>query len=208
MVIFVSNTMKGFFNSCCCFLLLAFNTGLSAQAPIKDLSVGQQLGKLFVSFSVLTGNTCLGIDIERKFSMDASFDAVGHIAGVCGSATQDVNYTFADELPARAGSYEYRIFMPGYGYSELVSIAIYKPTDNGILFIQDPLSNNLQFVFTNKFNSLNFMIIAANGVLAAKGSFDALDNTIIPFDGAGLYYLLITNKEELVYQSSFIKFKQ
>jgi hypothetical protein len=104
--------------------LLILTVSLSAQTPhpiLRYFTANVIDGQVRLSWVVFGGSTCNGIIIERS-SDGAVFEAIGDIAGICGSPDADIPYVFLDENPVSNQVNYYRLELGTQGYSTPIAI--------------------------------------------------------------------------------------
>lgn len=123
--------------------------------------------KNFISITIEKGNTCQGIYIER--SMDSvTFNEIGRIAGICGSADFDQNYQFTDNFPIPDKVIHYRVRFGSNGpVSRVVSIMYVAIKSDGYKLTPNPVTDNATLYFDNPDNyTYKFEVYDANGKAA------------------------------------------
>lgn len=120
--------------------------------------------KNYISITVHKGNTCQGIYIER--SMDSvTFNEIGRIAGICGSADFDQGYQFTDNFPVPDKVIYYRVRFGSNGpVSRVVSIMYVAIKSDGYKLTPNPVTDNATLYFDNPDNVVyKFEVFDATG---------------------------------------------
>lgn len=107
--------------------LLAVSSALSANAQVIDITsffkASENQGKVLLSWQIVTGSTCNGIQIYRGTD-STQLTQIGEIIGVCGSVTEPIDYSFVDENLSKNNTYYYRLEFGTQGFSEILSINV------------------------------------------------------------------------------------
>jgi hypothetical protein len=132
-------------------LLVFLSLKVTAQefSILGNFSITEDNGRVFLSWSILSGNTCDGTKIFR--SKDGlSFTQIGEISGICGSATTSEDYSFIDEEPAGNVINYYRLELGASGYSQTLSVDVVNIGESGYQLRPNPLSGTGKIFFENK----------------------------------------------------------
>jgi hypothetical protein len=107
------------------FLLLAGRHDMSAQGnpALERFSATESDGVVYLSWTMLTGFTCSGIQVFRSTD-SVAFARIGIIPGICGSVSEALSYTYADPDPVRNQVNYYRLELGPYGLSPMASIEV------------------------------------------------------------------------------------
>lgn len=114
-------------------MLLFLSVVVKAQTPhpiLRYFSGTVIDGQVRLGWVVYGGSTCNGIIIERSTD-GAVFEAIGDIAGICGSPDTDIPYVFLDENPVPNQVNFYRLELGSQGYSTPVAINFVPLNDQG-----------------------------------------------------------------------------
>lgn len=124
---------------------------------------------VFMSIAIKAGSICQGILIERSTD-SIQFSEIGSIAGVCGSSTADVRYTFTDISPVPNSTNYYRLRFGENGFSEVVSVLYVELLNNFKLF-PNPANRvaTLWFSNTNREN-YSLLVVDATGKIVWQQS--------------------------------------
>jgi hypothetical protein len=129
---------------------------LSAQLPViaqfhpmlGGFSVFEYQGEVYLSWTIVRGNTCNGIQIERS-SNNQFFDVIGDIPGICGSADFDQSYDWIDRSPLSNSTNYYRLELGFNGHSESISVEVISLPEGGYQVRPNPMTNNGLIYFRN-----------------------------------------------------------
>jgi hypothetical protein len=158
-----------------------------------------------IDFTVLSGNTCNGIDILRS-NDSLNYFVVGDISGICGSASTDESYSFTDNNPKVNSDNFYKLDLKQLGFSAIVKIHVYEQSNSLIVF-PNPVSStlNLYAPFQNsKFSSFDVYDIYGKVIIGNK---EIITN---PFEInvenllRGIYFIVIRN-DGLEFSGTFLK---
>lgn len=106
-------------------IMIYSNVVCSAQESVfKDYNVFSNSGKIYITCTILGGNTCNGITLYRSAD-SLFFDQIDHIPGVCGNSEYDEKYTFIDNDPIKNKRSWYKLYLGGQDYTEARSIEYY-----------------------------------------------------------------------------------
>jgi hypothetical protein len=121
-------------NSFACLFFFLSIAGISARAQVlTSLSALQDGSRVVLSFTMAAGNTCSDIEILRSAD-SLSFQVIGSIAGVCGSTTNDVSYSYIDPAPPENSVIYYRLDLKTLGFSEIIRIRTFTGNESFILY--------------------------------------------------------------------------
>jgi len=134
-------------------LVLLLATNVSAQEgsghPILDkYNVFETGGKVYISCTISSGNTCNGIDVFRSED-SLAFNNIGNIAGICGSSGSPVTYDFVDAYPIKNKRMYYKLELGGFGYTSIVSILIIDTEEFGFQVRPNPANEKTIIFFEN-----------------------------------------------------------
>ncbi len=180
------------------FFTAHFSGNLLAQGnPILgNFALTESNGSVYISWTILAGNTCDGTRIYRSTD-GVNFFQIGEIVGICGSATGAVGYDFTDDSPVKNSINYYRLELGLSGYSNTLSIEIIDIGKNGYLVRPNPIVNDGRIYFENPksqshtlelFNSDGRKVFETN----SKDRFFQLSNSIVP---RGYYVFNISGNE-------------
>jgi len=140
-----------------------------AQNNILDYFYANETeGKVFLQWSISSGETCNGIKITR--SADGRvFSVIGEISGVCGEADVPVPYSFLDESPIENAISYYRLELGISNFSEVVSIQIIDKNKDGYQVRPNPIIHTGTIYFDNpNAESWTFSLFKLSGALVQK----------------------------------------
>ncbi len=147
-------------------LVLLISTSTMAQQegpghPILDkYNVFETGGKVYISCTISSGNTCNGIDVFRSDD-SLNFTNVGNVAGLCGSSSSPVTYDFVDDTPILNKPSYYKLELGGYGYTivKIVTVIDTKvfgfqvrpnpANEKAVIYYQNDNNNEFEFVLYN-----------------------------------------------------------
>jgi hypothetical protein len=147
---------------------LFFVVNVSAQKdnghPILDkYSVFDAGGKVYISCTISSGNTCNGIDVFRSAD-SLVFNNIGNIAGICGSTSEPVTYDFVDENPIINKTSYYKLELGGYGYTTILSVLIIDTKEFGFQVRPNPANEKTVIYFDNdNFNDFELTLYNLSG---------------------------------------------
>jgi hypothetical protein len=127
---------------------LAPATASPAQGIVRDFSVRQVSAGLQLSFTVVAGNTCLGIGILRSDG-STPFTEIGFIGGVCGSTSEDVFYSYVDSHPLVNRQGYYKLDLEILGLSGVVAARFLDYGSDGVIAIPSVSSGLFNLYFAN-----------------------------------------------------------
>jgi len=163
---------------------------------LDDFSAFEYQGEVYLSWTIVRGNTCNGIQIERS-SNNQFFDVVGDIPGICGSAEFDQTYNWIDRSPISNATNYYRLELGLTGHSESVSVEVISLPDGGYQVRPNPMVNNGLIYFRNSSGKEHLLeIYDMSG--RPVGQYSTFSNHFQIEAGAlsqGLYVFLIRNSD-------------
>ncbi len=115
---------------------------------LDDLDVFEVSGKVFISVTISSGNTCNGITVERSTD-SLIYNEVGSVAGVCGSSSTPVTYNFTDEKPVKNKKSYYRVELGGNGFTDVISILVIDTKEFGFQVRPNPANEKAIIYFEN-----------------------------------------------------------
>ena len=146
-----------------------------------------------LDFSIAGGNTCNGIRILRSAD-GIQFAPIGSIAGICGSSTEDVFYSFTDPDPIRNADNYYRLDLITLGYSHVLPVHFIYFGDNEFLLYPNPVINtSMVYLKTTNADVSSYRINDSFGRLlkqadGIRGNYFELNRENWP---AGIYFLQV-----------------
>ncbi len=192
-----------FFFLLCFFLCAASLTNAQFLAAFSAI---QHNEKVELDITIAGGNTCNGINILR--SSDAvNFSSIGGIAGICGSSTEDVYYSFTDPDPIRNATNYYRLDLITLGYSIIIDLHFVYFGEDKILFYPNPFVDRAT-VYLKGTNAdvSSYRINDSNGKIlkqeeGIRGNYFEIKREDLP---SGLYYLEINTGNRVPVLKPFI----
>ena len=184
------------------FVLFIFSAPLSAQNEdvIEYLNASEFNGKVLLSWSIMQGNTCNGIQILHSTD-SINFSQISSIEGICGSTQQSISYSFTDLSPEKNANNYYRLQLGGLGFSWIVSVEVIDLGMNTSIVRPNPLSKTSELLFDNEANFEVFIsVYSSSGVLVNMRS--TVSEQILLEKSkytAGLYHYVLTSEESGVF---------
>jgi hypothetical protein len=184
------------------FVLFIFSAPLSAQNEdvIEYLNASEFNGKVLLSWSIMQGNTCNGIQILHSTD-SINFSQISSIEGICGSTQQSISYSFTDLSPEKNANNYYRLQLGGLGFSWIVSVEVIDLGMNTSIVRPNPLSKTSELLFDNEANFEVFIsVYSSSGVLVNMQS--TVSEQILLEKSkytAGLYHYVLTSEESGVF---------
>ena len=184
------------------FVLFIFSAPLSAQNEdvIEYLNASEFNGKVLLSWSIMQGNTCNGIQILHSTD-SINFSQISSIEGICGSTQQSISYSFTDLSPEKNANNYYRLQLGGLGFSWIVSVEVIDLGMNTSIVRPNPLSKTSELLFDNEANFEVFIsVYSSSGVLVNIQS--TVSEQILLEKSkytAGLYHYVLTSEESGVF---------
>lgn len=184
------------------FVLFIFSAPLSAQNEevIEYLNASEFNGKVLLSWSIMQGNTCNGIQILHSTD-SINFSQISSIEGICGSTQQSISYSFTDLSPEKNANNYYRLQLDGLGFSWIVSVEVIDLGMNTSIVRPNPLSKTSELLFDNEANFEVFIsVYSSSGVLVNMQS--TVSEQILLEKSkytAGLYHYVLTSEESGVF---------
>lgn len=155
--------------------------------------VSENSGSVFLSWSIVAGSTCNGIQIYRSTD-SLSFTQIGEIPGVCGSFDFIQPYDFTDNNPVKNKINYYRLELGDLGFSQTVSIEIIDIAQNGYQIRPHPANAETKIYFdNNNRQEQQFNLYNMHGVVVFTST---TNNDFIPVNTSlfqsGLYLFAIS----------------
>jgi hypothetical protein len=166
---------------------------------LDHLSLTEINGKVQISLTMSSGNTCNGIRFYRSED-SINFVEIGQIYGVCGLIDAPANYSFIDEQPILNKKSYYKVELGNEGFSDVLSIEIINTSEFGFHVRPNPATDKAIIYFENPYQEkFQLQLISNTGKLMAElqtnsNAFE-LDLTALP---SGLYYFLIYRNEVFI----------
>lgn len=186
------------------FLMNAFYS-FSQETILDQFSAQNISGKVLLSWTIKSGNTCNGIRIYR--SVDSLiYKEIGDIQGVCGSSSFAVNYTYQDDSPAVNKVNYYRLNLGGQGLTNTVSVQVIDVGQNDYFLAQNPIGVETKLYFKNLTGEPFFLTTySANGIhkTIKETSADYFELNQLDYS-SGLYYFVLSNSSTNKIQGKFM----
>ena len=126
----------------CFFLCLSiYNVKAQADTLLGNFSLSESNGQVAISWQMLAGNTCNGIQIFRSIN-GTDFSRIGIITGICGSVSEHVNYFFTDTMPVQNAINYYYLEFGGFGATQVIAIEIINLGQAGYHLRPHPFQNS------------------------------------------------------------------
>lgn len=181
------------------FILVLFLTGTGRVAfaqshPILGkFSISETEGRVFLSWSIIAGSTCNGIQIYRSTD-SINFSQIGDIAGVCGSVDFEQPYDLTDNNPVKNKVNYYRLELGNQGFSQTVSIEIIDIESSGFQIRPHPANSEAVIYFDNNTKQeQQLTLYNMNGIAVftavTKEDFFQLNTSLLQ---SGLYLFIIS----------------
>ena len=132
------------------FLLILSATTIFAQHnPIlANFTATENKGKVYLSWNIVSGSTCNGIQIYSSTDT-VNYTPIGSIAGICGSSSAPISYSFTDIKPEKNKINFYRLELGNNGLSEIISVEIIDLNNNGYQIRPSPVIDKAKIYFNN-----------------------------------------------------------
>jgi hypothetical protein len=108
-------------------------------------------GKVYLSWQLNAGATCLGMQIER--STDGMvFSEIGKIGGICGDLSKPISYSFTDEDPPPNEVVFYRLELGLGNFTDTLRLEVIDLGTNAFQIRPNPVRESTKIYFTNEGN--------------------------------------------------------
>lgn len=173
---------------------IAFST--QAQSYVIGFRVQQAGNTVKVEFTIPGGITCNGMDVLRSTD-SLNFDVALSIAGVCGSTSDDVFYSFTDEHPVLNSDNFYKIELKQIGFSSVLKIHVFDQTLNVSVF-PNPSKTIAEVYFSPDYGRLaDVSLFSLDGkTLFQKSAVSNNFSFSVEFLEKGVYLLQIISNEQ------------
>ena len=174
----------------CCLSFTAF----SQVTILEKFSAEHISGKVFLSWTVKSGQTCNGIRIYRSDD-SLSYTEIGDIQGVCGNLGYSVDYTFQDNDPIKNKIIYYRLDLGGVELTYSIAVDVIDVGQNDYYLKANPLVDQTKLYFRNSSQQLTVLtIINQNGQIIGKKETTADYFTLNSNDYlSGFYFFTLSN---------------
>jgi hypothetical protein len=156
-----------------------------------------------LSITIAGGNTCNGITILRSAD-GIIFTPIGGIAGVCGSSTEDVFYSFTDPDPLPNRLNYYRLDLITLGYTSIINIHFLDFGKQELLFYPNPVLDKASVYLKASVSDVSsYSIVDRFGIVLKK--VEGIRGDYFEVErgnwAAGLYYLEVQtgNRKKLTW---------
>lgn len=173
-------TLKSTIRKVSLWILLCMSICLvQAQADpiLGKFSLSESKGQVAISWQIIAGNTCNGIQIYR--SIDAvNFTRIGYIGGICGSIYEPVNYFFTDTTPVKNAVNYYYLEFGGVGSSQVIAIEVIDKGHAGYQIRPHPIQHSGTIYFdaqVGEVYTLRLYDPTGKEIFSAKTSDDRFD---------------------------------
>ena len=174
----------------CCLSFTAF----SQVTILEKFSAEHISGKVFLSWTVKSGQTCNGIRIYRSDD-SLSYTEIGDIQGVCGNLGYSVDYTFQDNDPIKNKINYYRLDLGGVELTYSIAVDVIDVGQNDYYLKANPLVDQTKLYFRNSSQQLTVLtIINQNGQIIGTKETTADYFTLNSNDYlSGFYFFTLSN---------------
>ena len=117
------------------FILLS-GFQLKAQDTLNNINWQVENGNVFIEWFLEKGQTCLGIDVNRRSDTLTDFQTIHNIPGLCGSEDKRIRFTYTD-TSAKHNSFNYYMIDLG-GEAQLFTTGVYVLVDQDVLVYPQP----------------------------------------------------------------------
>ncbi len=190
-------------------ILTSLSTSLlysqEADYILSNFLIARQGDKIYLRWTIRSGNTCEDTYIERATS-HGDFKRIGIIGGICGSPNVPVTYSYTDTLPLPNQINSYRLNLGNIGYSSSKQLEFILLGNEGISIRPNPLVNNAVIYFENERKDLcEFRLSDMNGktvkILSTHGNSLLLNREGLE---AGVYFYIIRKNKHDSYRGKII----
>lgn len=188
-----------------CFYLVMATFSTFAQTFVIGFKVQQAGNTVKIEFTIPGGITCNGMDVLRSTD-SVNFELALSIAGVCGSTSDDVFYSFTDEQPILNSDNFYKIDLKQIGYSNTLKIHVFDQTFNTSVF-PNPAKSSAEVFFSPDYGrSADVIVFSLEGKMVIQKTNVGNSFSIgTEFLEKGVYYLQILTNQQKKLSAVFIK---
>ena len=174
----------------CC---LDFTT-FAQESILEKFSTQHISGKVFLTWTVKSGQTCNGIRIYRSDD-SLSYTEIGDIQGVCGNLGFSVDYTFQDNNPVKNKINYYRLDLGGIELTYSISVEVIDVGQNDYYLKANPLVDQTKLYFRNPSQQTTVLtVISQNGKIIETKETTTDHFTLNSNDYlSGLYFFTLSN---------------
>lgn len=175
------------------FIFLIITESALAQSTIISSFNGSQLNQtVYLAFTISAGQTCNGIEIQRSTD-SVQFYKIGDIAGICGSVSTPVNYSYADSFPVHNTVNFYRIAPGNADWSTIIKVFFRSTGEKDFVVSPNPFHTTASISFKNPLRKvIEWKLVDATGKQVNNGTTKDESFTVDRKNlSAGLYFLNI-----------------
>ena len=177
--------------------LFAATFSMQAQTYVTGFRLQQSGNTVKVEFAIPGGITCNGMNVLRSAD-SVNYEVAVSIAGVCGSTTDDVLYSFTDENPVLNSDNFYKIELKQVGYSSTLKIHVFDQSFNTSVF-PNPANISAEVYFSPDYGrSADASVFSSDGkMLIQKLGVENSFSIDTEFLKTGVYYIqILTNQQK------------
>lgn len=137
----------------CCFCVMGFSQ--NQNPTLANFSVQDFSNSVSISWTVKAGFSCTDLDVEHSTD-SINFTSIYNYPGVCGATSEDEDYAFVQENPAKNSKNYYRMNLGNYGYSEVKSVFLFNYSNAGYSITPNPITDGGKLRFSNTENTSCF----------------------------------------------------
>ena len=165
---------------------------------VEVFSANEFNKKVFLNWTISQGNTCNGIDVFRSVN-GVDYSKIGDFEGICGSASESIDYNFTDLFPIKNAMNHYRLGLGGLGNSYSVKIEIIDIASNSYQVRPQPVNENALLLFNND-SSKEALLNVYNGkgelILQKSTMKSNFQLGVLSNSPAGLYFFTLNVNEK------------
>ena len=172
---------------------LGFTT-FAQESILEKFSAEHISGKVFLTWTVKSGQTCNGIRIYRSDD-SLSYTEIGDIQGVCGNLGYSVDYTFQDNDPIKNKVNYYRLDLGGVELTYSIAVEVIDVGQNDYYLKANPLVDQTKLYFRNSSQQTTVLrVISQNGQIIETKETTSDHFTLNSNDYlSGLYFFTLSN---------------
>jgi hypothetical protein len=180
------------------FLLGVVFTSHSQHAILDNMLVQQEGEVVFISWTISSGETCIGIRIERSVNGNF-FEQIGYIDGECGNPGFAVSYNFTDNSPSANTVNSYRLDLGGRGYTDVVDLFYVNTSGVGYFLSSNPIQPDTRLYISNTRGELWLLeVFDIGGRLINRTITQSNSFLLRPSDfKSGLYVFTVSNGTQI-----------
>ena len=176
--------------------LFTVNAFTQNEDVIQFFNASEFNGKVLLSWSILQGNTCNGVEILHSLD-SVNFNEIGSIEGICGSSQESIAYTYTDVAPEANTRNYYRISLGGIGFSWIVGIDIIALGKNASIVRPNPINEASELHFDNESNSEFALSVYSDNGLFIHSELTSSDNIVLRKQeyAQGVYFYILRSEQ-------------